>query len=74
MVDGDKVPENSITSGQYWKPTSVATRFYCSENRGMRKFKKVICFICKSMFNILIVLGALRVLSWSIEGGFWKSG
>ncbi|KAI6184476.1 Twk-2 [Aphelenchoides bicaudatus] len=33
VVDGGSVPVDSITSGQWWKPTSVATRFYCSENR-----------------------------------------
>lgn len=46
VVDGSSVPVDSITSGEFWKTTSVATRFYCSENRGMRKFKKVHCVFC----------------------------
>ncbi|KAI6194006.1 hypothetical protein M3Y96_01079200 [Aphelenchoides besseyi] len=41
VVDGDSVPEESITSGEFWRPTSIATRFYCSENQQMKKFKKV---------------------------------
>lgn len=41
VVDGDSVPTTSITTGEFWKSTSIATRFYCSENHGMRTFKKV---------------------------------
>lgn len=41
VVDGDAVPLESLSSGEWWRNTSVTTRFYSVQHNDMRSFRQV---------------------------------